>query len=84
MVIIGADPLTSNGSLCTAPDFPGRIEAIRERGGTVVVPDFYDGLAVRPSDGTLFATVSGPNAGPIVTLDPDTGIAITIETAMSR
>jgi anaerobic selenocysteine-containing dehydrogenase len=39
LVIIGADPCSSNGSLCTAPDFPGRIEAIQDRGGTVVVVD---------------------------------------------
>ncbi len=39
LVIIGANPYASNGSLCTAPDFPGRIEAIRARGGTVVVVD---------------------------------------------
>ena len=29
----------SNGSLCTAPDYPGRIQAIRARGGKVVVVD---------------------------------------------
>jgi len=39
LVILGADPLESNGSLCTAPDFPGRLAAIRERGGRVVVVD---------------------------------------------
>ena len=39
LVLIGANPYASNGSLCTAPDFPGRIEAIRARGGTVVVID---------------------------------------------
>jgi anaerobic selenocysteine-containing dehydrogenase len=39
LLIIGANPYASNGSLCTAPDFPGRIEAIQARGGTVVVVD---------------------------------------------
>lgn len=39
LVLLGANPYASNGSLCTAPDFPGRIEAIRERGGRVVVID---------------------------------------------
>jgi hypothetical protein len=33
LLILGANPYASNGSLCTAPDFPGRIEAIRARGG---------------------------------------------------
>jgi anaerobic selenocysteine-containing dehydrogenase len=39
LVVIGANPYASNGSLCTAPDFPGRIEAIRARGGRLVVVD---------------------------------------------
>ena len=39
LVLIGANPYASNGSLCTAPDFPGRIERIQQRGGTVVVLD---------------------------------------------
>lgn len=39
LMILGANPYASNGSLCTAPNFPGRIEAIRARGGKVVVVD---------------------------------------------
>jgi anaerobic selenocysteine-containing dehydrogenase len=39
LLMLGANPFASNGSLCTAPDFPGRLKAIRERGGTVVVVD---------------------------------------------
>jgi anaerobic selenocysteine-containing dehydrogenase len=39
LLMLGADPYESNGSLCTAPDFPGRLAAIRERGGKVVVVD---------------------------------------------
>jgi anaerobic selenocysteine-containing dehydrogenase len=39
LMMLGANPYASNGSLCTAPDFPGRIEAIRARGGKVVVVD---------------------------------------------
>ena len=39
LVILGANPLESNGSLATAPDWPGRLAAIRERGGRVVVID---------------------------------------------
>jgi len=38
-VIFGANPLVSNGSLMTAPDMRGRIQAIRARGGRVVVFD---------------------------------------------
>jgi anaerobic selenocysteine-containing dehydrogenase len=39
LLILGANPLDSGGSLCTAPDFPGRLKALRGRGGTLVVVD---------------------------------------------
>ncbi len=39
MLILGANPLASNGSLMTAPDFRGRLRAVQERGGKVVVVD---------------------------------------------
>jgi anaerobic selenocysteine-containing dehydrogenase len=39
LLLLGANPLASNGSLATAPDWPGRLRRIRERGGTVVVVD---------------------------------------------
>jgi anaerobic selenocysteine-containing dehydrogenase len=39
LLILGANPLVSNGSLLTAPDMRGRIRGIRERGGKVVVID---------------------------------------------
>jgi anaerobic selenocysteine-containing dehydrogenase len=39
LVCIGANPVVSNGSMMTAPDAGGRIRAIRERGGKVVVID---------------------------------------------
>jgi anaerobic selenocysteine-containing dehydrogenase len=39
MVILGANPLVSNGSLFTAPDLPGRLRALRARGGKFVVVD---------------------------------------------
>lgn len=39
LLMLGANPLESNGSLCTAPDFAGRLEAIRARGGRIVVVD---------------------------------------------
>lgn len=38
-LILGANPLVSNGSLMTAPDMRGRLRAIRARGGRVVVVD---------------------------------------------
>ena len=39
LLILGANPMESNGSLATAPDWPGRLEGIIERGGRVVVVD---------------------------------------------
>jgi anaerobic selenocysteine-containing dehydrogenase len=39
LIVLGANPLESNGSLATAPDWPGRLEALRARGGRLVVVD---------------------------------------------
>ncbi|WP_329032486.1 molybdopterin oxidoreductase family protein [Streptomyces sp. NBC_01725] len=39
LLLLGANPLDSNGSLCTAPDFPGKLKALRGRGGTLTVVD---------------------------------------------
>jgi anaerobic selenocysteine-containing dehydrogenase len=38
-LVLGANPYESNGSLLTAPDIPGRMEAIQARGGRIVVVD---------------------------------------------
>ena len=67
LLILGANPYASNGSMCTAPDFPGRIERIRERGGKVVVVDprrsrtaeeADEWIAIRPgSDALLLAAM---------------------------
>jgi len=39
LLMLGANPFESNGSLATAPDWPGRLRRIIERGGRVVVVD---------------------------------------------
>src|SRR5262249_19787341 len=39
LLILGANPLVSNGSLLTAPDMRGRLRRIKERGGKIVVID---------------------------------------------
>ena len=39
LLLLGANPLVSNGSLLTAPNMRGRLRAIRERDGMVVVVD---------------------------------------------
>lgn len=39
LLLLGANPLESNGSLCTAADFPGKLKALKARGGTLTVVD---------------------------------------------
>ena len=39
LLMLGANPLQSNGSLMTAPDMRGRLRALRARGGKLVVID---------------------------------------------
>ncbi|WP_133903951.1 molybdopterin oxidoreductase family protein [Actinophytocola oryzae] len=39
LLMLGANPLVSNGSLMTAPDVRGRLRALRDRGGKLVVVD---------------------------------------------
>src|SRR5829696_2774387 len=39
LLMLGANPLASNGSLMTAPDIRGRLRALRARGGKLVVVD---------------------------------------------
>lgn len=39
LLMLGANPFASNGSLATAPDWPGRLEALVARGGKLVVVD---------------------------------------------
>jgi anaerobic selenocysteine-containing dehydrogenase len=38
-LVLGANPLASNGSLMTAPDIINRLEAIKKRGGKIVLVD---------------------------------------------
>ncbi|HEY1150316.1 MAG TPA: molybdopterin-dependent oxidoreductase [Pseudoduganella sp.] len=39
LLIIGANPMVSNGSMWTVPDFRGKAKALRARGGKIVVVD---------------------------------------------
>lgn len=66
-LILGANPLASNGSLMSAPDMRRRVAAIRARGGRVVVVDprrtetaaaADEHLAIRPgTDALLLAAL---------------------------
>jgi len=39
LLMLGANPWESNGSLVSIPDFPGRLQELRARGATLVVVD---------------------------------------------
>ena len=50
LLMLGANPLVSGGSLCMAPDFPGRIKALKDRGGKLVVVDPYRSRTAKVAD----------------------------------
>jgi anaerobic selenocysteine-containing dehydrogenase len=63
LLMLGANPYASNGSLLTAPDLPGRLQALRARGGKLVVVDprrtktaeeADEHLPIRPATDALF------------------------------
>jgi anaerobic selenocysteine-containing dehydrogenase len=54
LLILGANPLASNGSLMTAPDVRGRLRAIRARGGRIVVVDPRRTRTAKEADEHLF------------------------------
>ncbi|MEY2448787.1 MAG: hypothetical protein QOH79_2263 [Acidimicrobiaceae bacterium] len=54
LLMLGANPYASNGSLATAPDWPGRIEALRARGGRLVVVDPRRSRTAEEADEHLF------------------------------
>ena len=53
-LILGGNPLVSNGSLMTAPDVSGKLKAIQKRGGKVVVVDPRRTETANKSDQHLF------------------------------
>ncbi len=61
LLVLGANPFASNGSLMTAPDVPGRFRAIRARGGRIVVVDPRRSKTVEESDEWV-AIVPGTDA----------------------
>ena len=67
LVILGANPHESNGSLATAPDWPGRLEAIRQRGGRVIVVDPRRTKTARASDQHI-AVIPGSDAALLMSL----------------
>lgn len=67
-LVLGANPMVSNGSMMTAADFPGRLRRLRARGGRLVVVDpvrtrtaamASEHLGIRPgSDGLWLASLA--------------------------
>ncbi len=62
LLILGANPMVSNGSLWTVPDYRGKAKAMRARGGRIVVVDprrsetaaaADEHLPIRPGGDTL-------------------------------
>ena len=53
-LVIGANPMASNGSLMTVPDFPHRVRALHERGGRMVVVDPRRTETAKVADEHLF------------------------------
>ncbi len=63
LLMLGANPYASNGSLMTAPDLPGRLQALRARGARLVVVDprrtktaerADEHIPIRPATDALF------------------------------
>jgi len=54
LLVLGANPWESNGSLATAADFPGRLKAIQARGGRFVVVDPRRSRTAEHADEHLF------------------------------
>ena len=53
-ILMGSNPAASNGSLMSAPDYMGRLKAIRKRGGEVILIDPRRTETARAADQHLF------------------------------
>ena len=54
LLVIGANPMASNGSLMTVPDFPNRVRELKARGGRLVVIDPRRSETAKVADEHLF------------------------------
>ena len=53
-LVFGGNPMASNGSLMTVPDFPGRLRELKARGGRMVVVDPRRTETAKAADEHLF------------------------------
>src|SRR5262249_54130330 len=58
-LILGANPMASNGSIMTAPNIKHRLQAIRARGGRIVVVDPRRTETAEVADEHLFVRPGG-------------------------
>ncbi len=61
LLLIGSDPFESNGSIASAPDWPGRLRDIQKRGGRFIVVDPRRSKTAEAADEHL-AIVPGTDA----------------------
>ncbi|MGZ8743435.1 MAG: molybdopterin-dependent oxidoreductase [Nocardioides sp.] len=54
LLVLGANPMASNGSLMTVPDFPNRVRELKARGGRLVVLDPRRTETAKVADEHLF------------------------------
>ncbi|HEY7347724.1 MAG TPA: molybdopterin oxidoreductase family protein [Ktedonobacterales bacterium] len=54
LMLLGANPLVSNGSLMTAPDIRGRLRKLQQRGGKLIVIDPYRTRTAQMADQHYF------------------------------
>lgn len=54
LLVFGGNPMASNGSLMTVPDFPGRLAALKARGGRMIVIDPRRTETAKVADGHHF------------------------------
>jgi anaerobic selenocysteine-containing dehydrogenase len=59
MLMLGANPLASNGSMWTVPDFRGKAKALRARGGKLIVVDPRRTETAAAADEHLFIRPGG-------------------------
>ena len=59
LLVIGANPAVSNGSMWTVPDFRGKAKAMRARGGRIVVVDPRRTETAEAADEHLFIRPGG-------------------------
>jgi anaerobic selenocysteine-containing dehydrogenase len=79
LLILGANPVVSNGSMWTVPDFRGKAKAVQARGGQVVVVDPRRTETAAIADRHLFIRPGGDAfllAGIVHTLFADGRVAL--------